>query len=717
MTFLNPWLLAGIAAIAAPIVIHMMMRRVRRMKWAAMRFLQVAVQRQERKLRIEDRLLLLLRCLLLILLALALARPAFRAAGMAAGGGPRIIVLAIDNSEGMGLTDGGASRFDNARKAAEQIVDALPPGSSAALILYSDVARAVIDEPATDLNLVRGFIRQAPLTDRASNAHPALLAAWDILRRHASGHGDIYLITGAQAAGWTELAAMRPEAAQTGAHIVVVVPGPGEQPNLGIDSIGLGSAMLPVGAAVRFGIEAGNYGKEEARNVPVGLSIDGQAPSDQAVIPALAPGESRWVSLYAKFDRAGYHSVTGILPADHLAADDRRTMVVRAVDEIHVLLVAGDTGATPGEGDPFFLERAIAPVAPEDRDRYFIRTRTITPDELDSVRIADFDAVGLVDVPSLEPQTVSQLEKYVGDGGGVMIFPGEKTSVPFYNTMLGEGSGLLPALFGPPWGDAADETKFRSLQASDYTHPMVSIWQDPAAGTLASARFFKGLSLQPLPKQSPKAGDTEIILAYQDGSPAIVERRWGKGRVLQFSSTANSAWNDLPARPAFVPLIQRALGRLVTTRDQTLNIRAGAAFTYPAQPDWLYKRVTVTPPLPGAAAGETAIRLVAGEPLLRYADTDHAGLYQVAIDSDPPAKLAFAVQPDPAESDLTPVSDADLKSLAPETAVVHWTSSLDVRQALAWAGNGREFWTVLAVLALGVACCESYLAGRFSASK
>ena len=91
MTFLNPWLLAGIAAIAAPIVIHMMMRRVRRMKWAAMRFLQVAVQRQERKLRIEDRLLLLLRCLLLILLALALARPAFRAAGMAAGGGPRII--------------------------------------------------------------------------------------------------------------------------------------------------------------------------------------------------------------------------------------------------------------------------------------------------------------------------------------------------------------------------------------------------------------------------------------------------------------------------------------------------------------------------------------------------------------------------------------------------------------------------------------------------
>ena len=40
-----------------------------------------------------------------------------------------------------------------------------------------------------------------------------------------------------------------------------------------------------------------------------------------------------------------------------------------------------------------------------------------------------------------------------------------------------------------------------------------------------------------------------------------------------------------------------------------------------------------------------------------------------------------------------------------------------MRQALAWEGNEGEFWTVFAVLALCVACCETFLAGRFSASK
>ena len=717
MTFLNPWLLAGMAAIGAPIVIHMMMRRrVRRMKWAAMRFLQAAVQRNERKLRVEDRLLLLLRCLLLILLALALARPAFRAAGLGAAGGSRTVVLALDNSRGMGLTDGGASRFDNARKAAVQIVDALPPGSSAALLLFSDVVRPVIAEPATDLNLVRKLIGQAALTDRASNVHPALREALDILKRRAPGRGAVYLLTDAQATGWRELGSMRREVAQSGIHVGIVVPGPGEQPNLGVSDLALGSAMVPAGAAARFSIEATNYGNEEARNVTVGLSIDGEPPGDQAVIDSIPAGQSRRVSLFGKAGSAGLHAVTAQLPPDHLAADDRRTMVVRALEEVRVLLVAGDMGATPGEGDAFFLGRALAPAGPEAHS--FIKARTVPVEELGGAKLADFDAVALADVPRLEPGIVTALEKYVREGGGLMIFPGEKTDAAFYNVALGEGLGMLPATMGKPWGDAGQQGKFRSLQAAGYTHPMVEIWQDPASGTLASARFFKGLALAPLRKQSDPAGEAETVLSYADGAPAIVERTWGSGRVIEFSSTANTAWNDLPAHPAFLPLMQRALGRLVTSRDDTLNLPVGAPFTCPALPEWLYKEMTVTPP--GAAPGSGAVSkvgLIAGAPLLHYADTDRAGVYEVAIGAEPPAKMRFAAQADPEESRLDPVPDDELKTLAPGTEVIHWGPETNMRQTLAWEGSVGEYWPLFAVLALGTACCETWMAGRFSASK
>jgi hypothetical protein len=333
------------------------------------------------------------------------------------------------------------------------------------------------------------------------------------------------MITDGQATGWKELAAMRSEVTEAGAHVGIVIPGPGEQPNLGVSDIELGSAMVPVGGAARFSIEATNYGKEEAHNVPVGLSIDGEAPSDQAVIESIPPGESRRVSLFAKTKTAGYHAITGQLPPDHLAADDRRTMVVRAVDEVRVLLVEGEMGATPREGDAFYLEHALAPVAAEDRDRYFIKARVVAAADLSGLKLADFDAVALVDVPQLDPGAVTDLEKYVRDGGGLMIFPGEKTDASFYNDTLGKSLGLLPATIGTPWGDVGGKGKFRLLQPSDYTHPMVSIWQDPAAGTLTSAHFYKGVALTPLATDNKAAGQAVTVLNYGDGTPAIVQLR------------------------------------------------------------------------------------------------------------------------------------------------------------------------------------------------
>ncbi len=65
--------------IAAPIIIHLLAKKqVHKVVWAAMKFLRATVDRNQRKMSLEDLLLLILRCLVLILLALALARPAMR---------------------------------------------------------------------------------------------------------------------------------------------------------------------------------------------------------------------------------------------------------------------------------------------------------------------------------------------------------------------------------------------------------------------------------------------------------------------------------------------------------------------------------------------------------------------------------------------------------------------------------------------------------------
>ncbi|MCX8040301.1 MAG: BatA domain-containing protein [Planctomycetota bacterium] len=98
MTVLHPFLLAGLAAVAVPILIHLLLReRPRPLPWAAMRWLQAAQQRALRRWRLTNWLLLALRCLAVALLALAVARPALP--GLGDG---EQLVLIVDRSASMG---------------------------------------------------------------------------------------------------------------------------------------------------------------------------------------------------------------------------------------------------------------------------------------------------------------------------------------------------------------------------------------------------------------------------------------------------------------------------------------------------------------------------------------------------------------------------------------------------------------------------------------
>src|SRR5689334_15213779 len=197
MAFLNPLLLFGLAAVSVPIIIHLLNRRkFRKVVWAAMRFLKTSVEQNQRRLRIEDMILLALRCLLLALLALALARPAILSDASAVLGQSKVTgVIILDNSRSMGLTDGVLTRFDQARKAAEEALDAMPSGSATAVFLASDIVQKVIPEPTFDLNLARKALREAPLTDRGTDIVPALQAALDTLKDRLAIRREIYLIT------------------------------------------------------------------------------------------------------------------------------------------------------------------------------------------------------------------------------------------------------------------------------------------------------------------------------------------------------------------------------------------------------------------------------------------------------------------------------------------------------------------------------------------
>ena len=97
MSFLAPLWLGLAGAIAVPLLIHLMRRKIGvRVEFPAARYLARAEREHSRTLRIRNLLLMLLRVLALLAIAVAAARPIARWAG--AGHAPTAIAIVIDNS-------------------------------------------------------------------------------------------------------------------------------------------------------------------------------------------------------------------------------------------------------------------------------------------------------------------------------------------------------------------------------------------------------------------------------------------------------------------------------------------------------------------------------------------------------------------------------------------------------------------------------------------
>ena len=724
VSFLNPLLLFGVLGVASPIIIHLLAKkRIKRVVWAAMKFLKVTVQRNQRKMNIEDVLLLVLRCALVFLVALALARPALKRSGLAVFGGSETAFILLDNSGSMAATDGVETRFEKARKAAEQVLDSLPGGSSVAVWLVSDVVRDVMPVPTHDLATARKFIRDAKRSDQGTDIPGAVRQVIDAAQRLDAAHKQVYLITDAQASGWKGAGATRALLEPVRKEILmrVILVGENEERNLAVTGIRLGSALATVNQPLRFEATVSNFGVETAENVAVGLSIDDEPPSDEQTLDTVpGGGEARSISLFATFREPGFHTVTVRIPTDRCTFDDARTFAVNVIAEVNVLLVDGQPGIEARESEVFYLRNALTPVPLEMREQFFIKTKTVESAELENVAFKDFDAVVLANVVDLSSPALHALEDYVRGGGGLLVFPGERISTAFYNDRMHAELGLLPAAFAEPRGEIATPDKqqtFFHLQSGNYAHRITEPWRDAKAGTLATAQFYRAFTLLP-PKASDVPGKAAAgvpVVNFASGAPAILEKTFGIGRVVQFASTASARWTDFPVRPVFLPLIHRTLGHILSRQEERLNARAGTAFSYALKPDLANRQYTVM--LPGGATIPGAAAAGDGAQYIRLAETAMAGAYVANFPDDPDKPLRFAVYPDPAESDLRPVTPAELETLKSVAQVTKWLPGVDLKKSLQTERSGKELWLWIALLALSLAVGELVLGNRWSRSK
>ena len=722
MTFLHPAMLFGLLAVSLPVAIHLLSKpRLKRIRWAATKFLIQSVQKNRRRVQMEDIILLILRALLVVLLAVLFARPAFLTdAGPQFGGLAAPAVIILDNSMSMGQSNGVQTRLEQAKSMANDLLSHLEPGSSSALYLATDQFKAVIPKPTQDFSVLRRSIEQAPQTDGASDLYPAIKAAVDLLKSLPGAHREIFVLTDSQMAAWKELGKIRDLQDQnkdsTAMHFVIV--GDHGEDNLAVSGLQIAGTVAAVNQPLRCAVTVSNWGRATAQNVPVKLAADNNPPQDEGMIDSIEPGASKIVTLTARFRDSGYHSLTASIPGDRLPDDNQRSTALLVLDQISTLVVEGTTNPDPAARDGFFLRHALVPVSPDQAEQYYVKTATSGADQLENPTINQYQLIFLSNVAQLTPRSAQNLRDYVNQGGALVVFPGPTTDIDFYDNDS-NFSGLLPAKLSLPQGPPADQ-KYLGWQSKDYQHPLVTLWNNSDSGTLANVRVTKYFPLTPKPASSPAGPTPQVVLKYTDGEPAVVEQAVGKGKVVLFSSSATIDWTTLPIHPSFVPLLIRVISFVTSGLGGNLNLAPGQPFALPIDSDYTGKAFSVLRP------GQKDHRIVgdieSGEQsaFLRYSDTALAGAYELFVADESKPKVVFAVQSDPDESDLAQQPKSDIEPLLAATSPTSGAGA-DAYPDKSANGHhsvpGNEWWFPLAIAALILALAEMTLAHRFSQSK
>src|SRR5262249_15613395 len=196
ISFLSPLFLAGAAAAAIPILLHLLKRKPEtRVKFAPVELLRQAPVEDTERRRLRELLLLALRIFALVLLALAFARPFF--ASGSASIAPGVTVVALDTS----LSLSAPGFFERAKAAAKDVIRRAPTSDLVAVLTFADTAR-VVASPSGDRQLASAAIDEAKTGFGATRYRAALNAAAALIKTSGVRRSTIVVVTDLQEIGW-----------------------------------------------------------------------------------------------------------------------------------------------------------------------------------------------------------------------------------------------------------------------------------------------------------------------------------------------------------------------------------------------------------------------------------------------------------------------------------------------------------------------------------
>ncbi len=688
MGFLNAAFLVGFLAAAVPVIIHLLnRRRVRRVQFSSLEFLEEVNRQRMRRINLRRILILVLRTLAVLMLVIAFARPTLRTAFLFSGSMPKNVIVCLDASYSMGLNLETGTAFDAAKRIAKTVVEEAGASDEVNVIRFARQAEVLLDRGTRNHGVVNSTIDRVELSDETTSPRAAIDRALEAIEQSDVKGGEIYVVSDFR---FSEDSTLVDEAkVPENVRIYFIPVYQDEADNVSLDRVGVPRKLLRPGEVVKVSVTATNHSRRTPASVPLEVVVDGDRKAEQVL--ELAPSASQTVVFPLSLAAPGRYHGRVSKNRDRLGIDDDRYFLLDVSNSIPVTLVSGRraaTAANAGVPATFYVEKALNPRGAVDGE---FTVKVIDERDVTASALPPGGVVVWVDPQHIEPRRLVLIERHVRRGGGLLVFFGNAPRDVIEDT----GFRALTGLRGGAEKSGETRTAFTSFEKQ---HPVFNLFTRDELELLSRARVRAYTAARGVAPDS--------VLAYiGGGDPAVWECVRGRGRVLVFAAAPDLVTGDIPLSPMFLPLVHTSVTYLASPGEGpgAEEHLAGTPIDFDLSQKVL-DETQLTVRDPAGATLKPAIGVHAsGELEVSLEHPARVGFYRLYRDTTRVAEMAVNV--DARESDLTVSSVPEKRPDAVSVVRAGESFRSDLREAR----EGREVYAAFLVLAIAALVAESIL--------
>ena len=676
MNFLFPTFLVGLLAIAIPIIIHLFnFRKYKKVYFTNVAFLKELKQESDSKSKLKEWLILAMRILAIACLVLAFAQPIIPGK-IKNTEGDKAISVYVDNSFSMEANNKQGTLLENAKQYATDVANAFNASDKFQLLTNDFEGKhqrfLSKEEFIEQLNDIK-------TSSSTKNTKEVLKRQQDFLQNATSKNRKIFLMSDFQKSN-----VLFDKQAIDSTVLITLLPIKAiEQNNVFIDSLWFETPVQQIGSQQVVYASIINKSDKDIKNGSLKLVINGTQVGLSAF--NISANNKQDVSIAFTVKNKGINK--GELKIDDypITFDDVFYFSFNAESTINALVINGKETQTAQnfrslmQHDSLFAYRENSEAA------------------IDYGVFKQQQVIILNELSTLTSGLATEVQKFVSNGGSVIIFPSKQADLLNYNTAF--QNWQLPQLI------KLDTTQTKTQQ--------LIFEQGLYKGVFDKTNQQMDLPLVWNHFQLKKANNvsSENILLLQNGESLLSKHQYNNGNFYLFSSPSNASCTNFLKHALFVPTI---------IKIAVLSIKAMPLYYYTSS----NQAITLTS-VNMKVSSDKALHIIKQDglnnkptnnidvipehriinnqtTLFTQNQLSQAGHYVITDNSN--VFSGIALNYSRKESDMSFYNEADLQKTIDEAHLTNITianpTETNLSTTLKEASDGKKLWKLFLILAL-----------------